>query len=396
MSACGAQGVDRLGVTGMGSVHLALYRIHGMQRRPGRTAPGREIIRVALSVIAVLLSLSDQSVARTLPDPAPVEQAGTIATQVPVDPASGTPQDLPRLPDSGVPVIAVLPLVDVPADTFPVFAAADGAPPAADIVVTARGDWEAPDPFADINAGAFEATQTVDRALIGPLSKAYTSALPEPVRDGIHNFLYNLREPVVFINFLLQHKIGKAFETAGRFVVNSTVGVIGLFDFARRKPFKLPRRSNGFANTLGFYGVPNGAFLYLPLVGPTTIRDLFGGVVDRLVLPITLGQGVTDPKFAIPAGVLGALDHRAEFDETYKAVSTAPGDRYGNARDFYLQRRQAEIDRLHGRSTTGVGGMTEAPRGTIRLRGRGSAPAVDLPVTPSPAEPAPSAASPNR
>lgn len=258
------------------------------------------------------------------------------------------------------------------------------APQDGDILVTARGKWEAPDPLDGVNAKSFDATMAVDRALIGPVSMAYKKKVPGPIRDGIHNFLYNLREPVVFVNYLLQHKIGKAAETVGRFAVNTTIGAIGLFDIARRRPFKLPRRSNGFANTLGFYGVPNGLFLYLPLVGPTTVRDLFGGAVDRLLLPITLGQGVTDPKFAIPAGVLGALDHRAEFDDTYKAVAAAPGDPYANARDFYLQRRQAEIDRLHGRGKAATGGMSEAPTGTIRLKGRGSAPTVDLPVAPDP------------
>ncbi len=334
---------------------------------------------MALSVIAILLSLSDQPVTPAPSLVAPVEQTASTGSGAIADRASGT---VPQMADA-TPVVSVLPLVSVPFDTFPVFVAADGTSAPRDIIVTARAEWEAPDPLAGINATAFEATQTVDRALIGPLSMAYKKKVPGPIRDGIHNFLYNLREPVVFVNYVLQHKIGKAVETVGRFVVNTTIGAIGLFDIARRKPFRLPRRSNGFANTLGFYGVPNGAFLYLPLVGPTTVRDLFGGAVDRLILPITLGQGVTDPKFAIPAGVLGALDHRAEFDETYKAIDTAPGDRYGNARDFYLQRRQAEIDRLHGRGKAGAGGMTEAPSGTIRLRGRGSDPTVELPVTPS-------------
>ncbi len=335
---------------------------------------------MALSVIAILLSLSDQQVTPALSSSVPIEQA-----------VSGSDAATPSQAAGAVPIVPVLPLVHVPFETFPAFVPADGTLPGNDIVVTARSDWEAPDPLAGINATAFEATQTVDRALIGPVSMAYKKKVPGPIRDGIHNFLYNLREPVVFVNYVLQHKIGKAVETVGRFVVNTTIGAIGLFDIAKRKPFRLPRRSNGFANTLGFYGVPNGAFLYLPLVGPTTVRDLFGGAVDRLVLPITLGQGVTDPKFAIPAGVLGALDHRAEFDETYKAIDTAPGDRYGNARDFYLQRRQAEIDRLHGRGKAGAGGMSDPPTGTIRLRGRGADPTVDLPVTPLPAPlPAPS------
>ncbi|MGP7796619.1 MlaA family lipoprotein [Sphingomonas sp. CLY1604] len=346
-------------------------------------------------MLAIMLSLGQPS--SVAPPPVfPLDQSATPASSdspQSADAASGPPAVQPPLAPMPAPPATPDPVVPPPA--LPALPQAD-AGTQADILVTARADWEAPDPFADINGKSFEVTQAVDRALIGPLSSAYSKSLPKPVRDGIHNVLYNLREPVVFLNFLLQHKIGKALETAGRFVVNTTVGVIGLFDIARRKPFKLPRRSNGFANTLGFYGVPNGTFLYLPLVGPTTIRDLFGGAVDRLILPITLGQGVTDPRFAVPAGVLGALDHRAEFDQTYKAIDAAPGDPYANARDFYLQRRQAEIDGLHGRRKagmgSGIGGMTEAPSAPIRLKQRGGAPTVELPVRAPERSPAPAPA----
>src|SRR3546814_4173394 len=92
-----------------------------------------------------------------------------------------------------------------------------------------------------------------------------------------------------FLNFLLQFKIGKAAETLGRFVVNTTFGVGGLVDVAKTKPFNLPYRRNGFANTLGFYGVEPGPYFYLPLVGPTTLRDMAGNGIALLVLPTTVG-----------------------------------------------------------------------------------------------------------
>ncbi|KQR80461.1 hypothetical protein ASG07_15020 [Sphingomonas sp. Leaf343] len=285
-------------------------------------------------------------------------------------------------------VVIALPGQQTTPQTVPPAPAGGGAIQQPDIVVTGRGAWEAPDPLSKVNEQAFKATEAVDKAVVGPVARAYKQKVPSPIRRGIHNFLYNLREPVVFVNFVLQHKIGKALETVGRFAINSTVGVIGVFDMAKRKPFKLPRRSNGFANTLGFYGVPNGPFMFLPLVGPTTVRDLFGGAIDRIVLPVTLGQGVTDPKFAIPAGVLGALDHRAEFDETLVQLHDRGGDPYVNSRDFYLQRRQAEIDRLKGRSTGSVGGMTEAPTAPIRVRPRSDAVDPPAPVEPVPVEPA--------
>ena len=248
-----------------------------------------------------------------------------------------------------------------------------------DIVVTGRNGAIAPDPLRALNETSFKATQAVDDAVVGPVARAYTKAAPKPFRRGVHNVLYNLREPVVFVNFLLQHKIGKAAETVGRFAINTTIGVAGLFDMAKRKPFRLPRRGNGFADTLGFYGVPNGPFMFLPIVGPTTVRDLFGGVVDRLILPVAFGSRVTKPEVAIPLGVLGALDHRSEFDDTLHALHDNVADPYANTRRFYLQRRQAEIDHLRGRSTGSSSPMSEAPKAALDDGGR-EMPPVSKPI----------------
>ncbi|WP_019515982.1 MlaA family lipoprotein [Sphingomonas sp. Mn802worker] len=243
-----------------------------------------------------------------------------------------------------------------------------GATPGTDIVVTGERRGLAPDPLRSVNETAFKATQAIDDAITGPAARAYKKTLPREVRKGIHNFLYNFREPVVFVNFLLQHKIGKAAETFARFAINTTAGVAGIFDVAKKKPFKLPRRSNGFANTLGFYGVPNGPFLFLPITGPTTLRDLFGGAIDRLILPFTYGSRVTKPAFVIPFATLSVLDHRSEFDGTLKKLHDNAADPYANSRTFYLQRRQAEIDALK-RGQPLVGGMTEPPK-DVDERGR--------------------------
>ena len=275
--------------------------------------------------------------------------------------------------------------------TLPPAAAQGGAGVGSDIVVTGERRGIAPDPFRSVNETAFKATQAVDDAITGPAARAYKKTLPREVRKGIHNFLYNFREPVVFVNFLLQHKIGKAAETFARFAINTTAGVAGIFDVAKKKPFKLPRRSNGFANTLGFYGVPNGPFLFLPITGPTTLRDLFGGAIDRLILPFTYGSRVTKPAFVVPFAALSILDHRSEFDDTLKKLHDNVDDPYANSRTFYLQRRQAEIDALK-RGQPLVGGMTEPPA-DVDERGRpvraeepaGSAPAPAS--TPAPAEP---------
>jgi phospholipid-binding lipoprotein MlaA len=216
-----------------------------------------------------------------------------------------------------------------------------------DILVLGRD--KTGDPLQGANLKAFGATQAVDDAVIGPVARTYKRKVPSPIRRGIHNFLYNLKEPVIFLNFLLQLKPGKAAETAGRFAINSTIGIAGVLDVAKTKPFRLPRRANGFADTLGYHGVKNGPFMFLPIVGPTTVRDLFGGFVDRLLLPTTVGHPFTSPTYTAPLGVLGALDHRADFDETLKVLHDGSVDPYTASREFYLRRRQAEIDHLHGR-----------------------------------------------
>ncbi len=278
-----------------------------------------------------------------VPAPAVADPATAVAIQAPVNPAAApSPASAP----APAPVPAPAP-----------------AGPQHDIVVVGRKPL-AGDPLRSVNATAFDATNKVDAAVVGPVARAYKRKVPSPIRSGIHNFLYNLREPIVFVNYLLQFKPGKAAETAGRFAINTTAGLAGVLDVAKRKPFRLPRRSNGFANTLGYHGVKNGPFLFLPLVGPTTVRDLFGGAIDRLLLPVAVGSPFTDPSYTVPAGVLGALDHRAEFDETLKDLHEGAADPYASSREFYLRRRQAEIDRLHGRAydpILGPGGTSAPP-----------------------------------
>jgi phospholipid-binding lipoprotein MlaA len=271
------------------------------------------------------------------------------------------PSDLP-------PAGPVAPSQVPPPGTAPNAAVEAGSPgqaPPADpaqneIVITGRSE-AAGDPLRAVNAEAFSVTQKVDDAVIGPAAQTYKENVPGPVRKGIHNFLYNLREPVVFLNFMLQLKPGKAAETLGRFAINSTVGVAGLVDVAKRKPFHLPRRANGFADTMGYYGVKPGAFLFLPLIGPTTVRDLIGGGLDRLVLPAAVGSPFDSLAFTVPAGALGALDHRSRFNKTLKDLHDNSPDPYAATRAFYLNRRQAEIDQLRGRVSGDPAGMSGPP-----------------------------------
>jgi phospholipid-binding lipoprotein MlaA len=243
-----------------------------------------------------------------------------------------------------LPPLVVLPDLAIPPEPQtipPAEQAGDGT-----VVVTGRS--RRGDPLAPVNAASFEATQAIDDVLVGPLSRAYTAVLPTPARDGVRNFLGNLREPIVFANYLLQLKPGKAMETLGRFAINTTVGVAGLFDVAKRKPFRLPRRRNSFANTLGLYGVKPGPFFFLPLVGPTTLRDLFGTTIDQLMVPVSSLPPLNDRNAALAISGFSALSYRADLDPTLKAAR-ATADPYAARRKAYLDRREAEIDAIRGR-----------------------------------------------
>ena len=218
--------------------------------------------------------------------------------------------------------------------------AADGT-----IVVTGSSETIGRDPLVELNEAAFDLTQDVDQAFVEPVAEAYEEGLPKPVRKGLRNFFRNLLEPVNFLNYMLQFKPGKAFETLGRFAINSTVGIGGFIDVAKTKPFSLPYRRNGFANTLGYYGVGPGPFLVIPLVGSTTLRDFVGGLLDQSLLPAIAGKPFGTPYYAIPAYTVNSLEFRIEYDAKLEKIRDSD-DPYYAMRETYLCNREAEIAAL--------------------------------------------------
>ena len=216
------------------------------------------------------------------------------------------------------------------------------------IIVTADSEARKRDPLVKLNESAFELTQNVDQAVVEPVADAYEKGLPKPIRRGLRNFFRNLLEPVNFLNYLLQLKPGKAFETLGRFTINSTIGVAGLVDVAKEEPFNLPYRRNGFANTLGYYGVGPGPFLVLPLIGATSLRDVIGSGLDQAVLPIAVGKPFNTPLYAIPAYTVNSLEFRIDFDEKLEAINESD-DPYFALRETYLCQREADIAALKNR-----------------------------------------------
>jgi len=214
-----------------------------------------------------------------------------------------------------------------------------------EIVVTSNTRSAVIDPLRAVNEKSFEATVAVDDTIARPLALAYIRAVPEPVRQGLRNALDNLAEPMTFVNYVLQLKPLSACKTIARFVINSTIGLAGLIDAAKRRPFKLVRHRNGFADTLGFYGMKPGPFFYVPLVGPTTVRDLLGGFIDRTFLPLAVGKPFNRASYTIPVGVLSAADRRGRNDSRIQARRD-DYDPYLTARRTYLERRKTRIDTL--------------------------------------------------
>jgi phospholipid-binding lipoprotein MlaA len=228
-----------------------------------------------------------------------------------------------------------------------------GAPPATgdageepELVVSARAP-HAGDPLEKVNALSFSVTNHIDDAVTAPAARAYASVIPKPVRHGLRNFFANLREPVVFANYLLQLKPGKAFETAGRFAINTTVGLGGMLDVAVRCPFNLPRRPNGFSDTLGFYGVKPGPFLFVPVAGPTTVRDVVGGLVDFFASPAMIGGPFRSRAYVISSATVRILDRRDRKEEMLDGVRKSD-DPYAARRNLYLQRQRERVEALHG------------------------------------------------
>lgn len=329
-----------------------------LRMHDGSVSQGRRWTFRVQGIAGALLLISaplESALAQSLPESGgqaapPVTEASSLGTSGPAAveglsrPASSTerPAAVPR----SLSTVATA----SPADAGPTAAIGD-APGVHDtqdeIVVSGSFHHAANDPLERVNAISFALTQKFDDALVAPAARVYDHVTPKPIRKGFRNFLNNLREPVVFANYALQLKFGKAAETAGRFAINSTLGVGGVIDVARRCPFYLPWRPNGFSDTLGVYGVKTGPFIFVPLLGPATVRDLVGGAVDRLLSPIALGGPFRKRGYVIGSNVYRVLDRRAEMDDALQAVRESP-DPYAARRDLYLTTRKARIDRLRG------------------------------------------------
>jgi len=205
------------------------------------------------------------------------------------------------------------------------------------------------DPVEPMNRVGFAIYESLDKHLIRPAALAYIRVVPAPVRRSIGNVITNLHEPIVFANDLLQGRFRKARSALVRFAVNSVDGVGGLFDVAER--LGVHHHDNGFALTLGRAGIRPGPFLFLPLTGPTTVRDAIGNSVDALMDPLQwfLGTRLTElvvTRVVVTRDVVTGINTRADADAALQAALADATDPYATLRSLYLQNQQAKIDDL--------------------------------------------------
>jgi len=195
------------------------------------------------------------------------------------------------------------------------------------------------DPLEGLNRGIYKFNDTVDKAAIKPIAGAYKAVIPTPVRSGVNNFFSNLTTLTSTINNLLQFKFGNAFSEAGRFVINSTFGIAGLIDVASMD--KIEKHSEDFGQTLGRWGVGDGAYIVLPFLGPSNIRDTAGLVVDTWAFdPISY---IEDPATRNQLRLVKLLDKRAQFLPGSDLLDEAALDPYAFMRDAYMQRRASQL-----------------------------------------------------
>lgn len=193
------------------------------------------------------------------------------------------------------------------------------------------------DPYQNINQKIFNFNKSLDDHFARPVAKTYVAVTPDFIERGIANMYDNFDEVTNVFNDLLQGKLAQAANDSGRFVINSTLGLAGFIDVASRLSLK---KSDGedFGQTLGYWGVPEGPYLMLPLLGPSTLRDAPSRFFDQLTDPLDYLNNSTD---RAATTMLGFVNTRASLLEYDNLLS---GDSYTLVRDVFLQRRAYQVN----------------------------------------------------
>jgi phospholipid-binding lipoprotein MlaA len=197
------------------------------------------------------------------------------------------------------------------------------------------------DPWQGWNRGAQSFNDSLDKAILKPLAKGYQKITPKPVDDGITNFFSNINDIGVTFNDLMQFKLLQGGKDLSRFLVNTTAGVVGIFDVAKK--IDLPKHNEDFGQTLGYWGVPSGNYLVLPFFGSSSPRETLGLIGDALLNPLTyvsFAGGAAASAATSGARVIDITDTRADVLSSEKILDEAATDRYDFIKNAYQQRRQ--------------------------------------------------------
>lgn len=201
---------------------------------------------------------------------------------------------------------------------------------------------DAGDPYEQTNRAIFGFNQGVDRTVLVPVSNAYRTVLPQPLRDSIHDFMQNLNAPIIFANDVLQAQPGLAAETAGRALINTTLGFGGMFDVASK--LGIPYHTNDLGITFATWGVQSGPYLMLPILGPSNPRDLAGDVGDSFGDPGNIVAGNHNKLWATFArSATSGIDERSRNIESLAEIERTSLDYYATIRSLARQRRAAQI-----------------------------------------------------
>ena len=187
------------------------------------------------------------------------------------------------------------------------------------------------DPFESTNRIVFEISDDLDTMIIRPVAEIYRDVTPRFIKNSVTNFFYNLSEVDTIINQLLQGKIVLAGEDSLRFLINSTIGIVGFVDVATRVGFE--RHDEDFGQTLGYWGVPAGPYVFLPVIGPSTIRDSFSKPTSWF---LSGNLSVSDEEAKIFINLLDAVETRERLLVAEKLIV---GDKYEFVKSVYLQTR---------------------------------------------------------
>ena len=210
-----------------------------------------------------------------------------------------------------------------------------------------RNTQEPFDPYESQNREVHKFNLGIDRALVRPVAKGYSRALPDDIENAVVRFAINLSLPSDIVNNVLQLNMRGAFQDTARFLVNTTVGLGGFFDPASEMGMKAGTNTD-FGETLHVWGAREGAYVELPLLGPSTERDTWGMAVDLFTNPLSYVLESPENFYGTAASVSAGLSKREKFGDTIDSILYESADSYAQTRSVYLQNRRFELGGTSG------------------------------------------------